>query len=545
VQQHSTGEDFLLDATQPREAAGDQQMDATLPRASVREAARQKNTQRLIEQSIRGTQWIMVAIIVGVPLGFLTNVIIAHLGQAALGTYALVLIIVTAIQTFFLFGGVNVLVNFIPRATAREKSAFLLSYVGMAGVFSVIFFVAMVIFPRALQFILQQQHAVGPTIYLYLAIIIPVVICQTLTIAVLQGEMELPAAARTQYSVQTVSFALALAIVLFAVPHHLLPASTGVAGVVLGAYTISFLGGLVTLVRVMRTRWQFNARWYLPTNFWRFTTSVHFLTIAGFFFNSIDQLFILYYFHSTNQVGAFRPAIAVATYALWAPNLFTGAMYPLFTNLVAQKDFTTLKGAYRRYTAITGVVVAFFGLGTGLFAPQVLAIFGKGYGGTLPLMIVFAAMYTLLASASYVPTAALITAHEDVWINLIMYMVALGLRFGLYFPLVSGMGLLGVAAADAISMGALHIGTLVIVGLRYHVSVPLRQHFVSIVGGILLAVFYLVIPSAHTRTLVRVGEGLALLLVFAVILSQLRLISREDLRKVTARFKFLRRLGLG
>ncbi len=542
VQQHTTGDDFLVETTQPRAAAGEQE-DVTMPRAAAKEAARQRSTQRLIDQSIRGTQWIMVAIIIGVPLGFLTNVIVAHLGPAALGTYALVIIIVTAIQTFFLFGGVNVLVNFIPRATAREKSAFLMSYAGMAGVFSVIFFVAMVIFPRALQFILQQTKAVGPTVYLYLAIIIPVVICQTLTIAVLQGEMELPAAARSQYSVQTVSFALALAVLLFAVPHHLLPASTGVAGIVLGAYIVSFLGGLVTLVRVMRTRWQFSARWFLPANFWRFTTSVHFLTIAGFFFNSIDQLFILYYFHSTTQVGAFRPAYAVATYALWAPNLFTGAMYPLFTNLVAQKDFATLKGAYRRYTAITGVVVAFFGLGIGLFAPQVLAIFGKDYNGTLPVMIVFAAMYTLLASASYVPTAALITAREDVWINLVMYVVALGLRFGLYFPLVGQMGLLGVAISDAISMGVLHIGTLAVVSLRYHVSVPLRQHLVSIAGGILLAVFYLVIPPA--RTFVRVGEGLALLLVFAVILSQLRLISREDLRKVTARLPILRRLGLG
>ncbi len=67
-------------------------------------------TAALVEKSIRGTQWIMLAIVIGVPLGFLTNVVMYRLSPAALGIYSLMLLLVTTVQTFFLFGGSNVVV---------------------------------------------------------------------------------------------------------------------------------------------------------------------------------------------------------------------------------------------------------------------------------------------------------------------------------------------------------------------------------------------------------------------------------------------------
>ena len=62
-------------------------------------------TKALIEKSIVGTQWIMVAILIGVPLGFLTQIIMARIDPTALGIYNLMIVLVTAVQTFFLFGG--------------------------------------------------------------------------------------------------------------------------------------------------------------------------------------------------------------------------------------------------------------------------------------------------------------------------------------------------------------------------------------------------------------------------------------------------------
>jgi|GEM_PF-3103785 len=508
-------------------------------------------TQRLIDQSIKGTQWIMVAIVIGVPLGLLTNILIARIdsNKTDFGIYSLLYtVLVSMVQTFFLFGGANVIVNFIPRASPSEKSAFMLSYIGIAAIFSAIFFGVMFAFPQLLRFLIISDHGVNlPTIYGFLLLFIPLVIAQTLTIAVLQGEMELAAAARTQYGVQVMSFILAVLAVFVIIPRHILPGQTAVALVVIGAYLISFVNGFLTLQRVLRHRWQWSLRWYLPRGFWRFTGTFHIHTIVTFFFTNIDQLFILYYFSATPLAGTaniaeYRAAVVVATYALWAPNLFTGAMYPFFTNLVAQGKFDTLKGAYQRYSAITGVVVAAIGLVVGLFAQQVLSLFGKNYADALPLMIVASLMYVVVASSAYVPTAALITAHEDIWINLTMNFVSFLVRFGLYFPLVSNYGLLGIAISNAISLAVLHMGTLLIVGVRYHVAIPLRQHLVSVVGVLLLGIFYAFPLVNHP---LRLGEAVVLLLVFIVIVSQLRLVSRDDLVNLSNRLgplKFLKRL---
>ncbi len=532
----------------PRVALDDARaaLGATLRRPAVAlpppaaPAAAASERDELIKKSITGTKWIMVAILIGVPLGLVTQIAMGRISKEALGTYSLMLVLVQAIQTFFLFGGANVIVNFIPRATAKEKSALLFSYAGIALAFSVVFFGAMLRFPQALNFLLLHQTQANSTIYLFLLLFIPIVIGQTLTIAVLQGEMELGVAARTQYGVQMMSFVLTAALLVVVKLAHLVPAGEAVAlvpVVVLGAYITTFATGFAALARVIRRRWQPSLRWYLPPRFWSFTLTFHFNTIVWFFFQNIDQIYIAAIFN-IGQVGIYRAALVVATYALWAPNLFTGAMYPFFTNLIARGEMATLKSAYQRYCAITSVMVALVSLAAGLFAPEILQLFGKSYGAqSLPLMIVFSLMFTVFASAAYVPSTALITAHEDIWLNLILNVVSVGLRIGLYAPLVGRFGLVGIAYANAISLGVLYFTTLIAVGVRYRVTVPARQHLVSVAGGVLLIAPY-ALASHHllpSNTLVQLAVRALALLLFVGIITQLRLVSAADLAKVSGR----------
>lgn len=508
------------------------------------------DTGALVEKSIRGTQWIMLAILIGVPLGFLTTVVMYRLSPSALGLYRLMLLLVTTVQTFFLFGGANVIVNFIPRARPKDKLAFIATYLSITLGFAVIFFAVVLLRPDLLRFLLLG-NPVDARVYLFLLGFIPLVIAQTLTIAILQGEMELGAAARTQYGVQTAGFAIALVVVYGIVRHHLLPDTIGAALIVPGAYLLSLLTGSLALVRVIRRRWvgqgagAHQYRLHLPPGFWRFTTTFHIHTIVTFFFNNIDQIFILYYFGGQAgiaQNGEYGAALVIATYALWAPNLFTGAMYPFFTNLVARGDLATLRGAYQRYCAITSVVVATMGLLFGLFAPQIVLIYGVkgGHAAPLALIEIFAFMYVALASAAYVPTAALITAHEAVWINLSMNALALAVRLVLYSTLVGPDGLAGIAIANAISLGVLWYGTLLICVLRYHVGVPIRQHVISLAGAALLLGSYALVP--RLGTFLSLAERLAALLLFILIIAQLRLVSRADLERVARRVPGLKRL---
>ncbi len=492
----------------------------------------------LIQKSIVGAQWIMFAILIGVPLGFGANIIVGrYTGSAGLGYLALMQLVVATIQTFFLFGGSNVIVNFIPRASSREKSAFLFSYVSIAAVFSVLFLTAMIFFPNVLQFLLLN-NPVTTTVYIFLGIFIPIVISQTLLIAALQGEMELPASARTQYSVQVMTFVLACVVAFVIKPLNIIPIPPAIAGIVLLAYSVSLLSGLMALIRVMRKRWRWNIRWFLPEKFWGFTTTFHFNTIVAFFYNNVDQIFILYYFRNVEINGIFRAAILVATYALWAPNLFTGAMYPLFINLVERKEIKTLREAYKRYSAITCVVVAMFGLISGLFAAPIIHIFGKSFGAeTITLMAIFSFMYVMVASSSFIPTGALITAHEDIWINLILNTVSLIIRFSFFFVLAPQYGVIGVAISDAVSLTFLHVSTLLVASIRYKVSVPINQHLVSIFGMLILGIYYLWRPSNHTLA---IAEPIVLTGIYFIILSQLRIIKKSDLSQLTRRLDSLR-----
>lgn len=496
-----------------------------------------ESSDDLIQKSIRGTQGIMIAIIIGVPLGFFVNTFIGRIfGATGLGYYALLQIVVTTIQTFFLFGGSNVIINFIPRESKRHRSAFIASYIGIALIFSIIFLGLMFAFPKVLSIVLLHTP-ITAGVYLFLIIFMPIVIGQTLTIALLQGEMEVGAAARAQYSVQTVSFVLTIAAAI-ATHFMALPILQTIGVIVAVAYFASFGIGLLPLIRIIRSRWQFSLRWYMPTKFWRFTATVHIHTIVTFFLNSADQLFIVYYFHDPAINGVFRAAIAVATYALWAPNLFTGAMYPLFTHLIARKDIATLKMSFQRYSAITGIIVATFGITVGLFATAIIRLYGHGFGQqSIVLLEVFAAMYVLIASSAFIPTGALITAYEDVWINLTMNTITLVLRIALYSYLVQRYGLLGIAIANAISLVFLHMGTLLIATLRYHIRIPLRQHMISIIGCIILMGYYGIPVSSHT---IRVIEPIMLFLLYLFIVLQLRIISREDLIQLSRRISALR-----
>jgi O-antigen/teichoic acid export membrane protein len=494
--------------------------------------------QELINQSIRSTPWMMLAMLIGVPAGLLTQVLIGRsLGSAGLGIYSLVLLAISTIQTFLLFGGSNVIVNFIPRATARQKTAFLRAYLDIAVGFAGVFLIVLMIFPMLLRAIVPGWNGDAHLLLLFLGIGLPIVIGQTLVLAILQGEMELAAAARTQYGVQMLGCILAILMSVFVVPHHWFASWQIIPLIVLGAYLGALVGGCAALVRVMRHRWRWSPRRQLPDGFWKFTTTFHMHSIVTFFFANCDQLIIVWRITDVGQVGIFRAALVVATYLFWMPNLLTGAMYPLFTNLHARHISTALVAAYQRYSVITALIVAGGALLIGLVAPVIIPIFGHDFSSmSVELLQIFALMYALVASAAYVPTAALITAHEDIWINLLMNLLALGLRLAFIVVFLT-RGLQGIALADLLSLVALHLGTLFIVAWRYHVKLPRRQHVLSLLTGALLLVAYhwwsVSLPIYVIWSVLSLG-------LFTIFVARSRLVRHSDMLLVARHIPILR-----
>ncbi len=118
--------------------------------------------------------------------GYGTNVLLARMGAATLGFYGLLLLIVSLINTFFVLGGSNVIVNFLPKIEGPQKREFLGSYAVLIVAFSSCCLGVFLLFPRLVELVFG--HRVEVPVVRYMVILLPVLIAQFFVWGVLQAE---------------------------------------------------------------------------------------------------------------------------------------------------------------------------------------------------------------------------------------------------------------------------------------------------------------------------------------------------------------------
>ena len=89
------------------------------------------NSDGLIRSSVSGVRWTLILSAVAIPLSYATNVILGRISPRALGAYGLLIVFSAIITTFFLFGGSQVVVRFLPELRSEKKGAFIFSYSGL------------------------------------------------------------------------------------------------------------------------------------------------------------------------------------------------------------------------------------------------------------------------------------------------------------------------------------------------------------------------------------------------------------------------------
>ena len=95
--------------------------------------------EQLLKNSAVGAKWTLGLSLAVMPLSYATNIILARISPEALGTYGFLAVLISVVAAFFMFGGSQVIVRFLPQLAPEKKSAFLFSYavlaLGVASIF--------------------------------------------------------------------------------------------------------------------------------------------------------------------------------------------------------------------------------------------------------------------------------------------------------------------------------------------------------------------------------------------------------------------------
>ncbi len=402
-------------------------------------SAREQRDQ-ILHRTFNGAKWMLYLSASALVAGFCTNVLLGRLGPETLGFYSLLMLIVSMVQTFFVFGAANVLVQYIPNLAAGLRPKFIFTY--SIIVFAVGFLILGIClaFPAFMQLIFRQELRIP--VGMYMAILVPLLLAQVLVWATLQADLQGSVLALSQNSVSWFYFAN---IGLLLVSGFLNSASDRTAyifGAVVLSNVLALAIGAFYLRREYFRRSNISGGWFLPKGFWRFTIALHFGTLFNFIISNAAPVFIVREL-GLRELGYFRAASVFAGFVSWIPSVFDKSFYPSFTNLVSKGLPTDeVYAKFSRLNAMSSGVVALVIL---LFTRELLSVFGKEFGdGAYFLLTMLSAGYVI--STPFISiNFALITAHMKTPHTMIVYAVGAGVGILLYSTLVPHFGLQGIA----------------------------------------------------------------------------------------------------
>lgn len=408
----------------------------------VGETAPHAQREEILKRTFNGAKWMLYLSASALVAGFCTNVLLGRLGPETLGFYSLLMLIVSMIQTFFVFGAANVLVQYIPNLTPGLRPKFILTYSIIVFTVGFLFLGICLAFPAVMQFVFRQELHIP--IGMYMAILVPLLLAQVLVWATLQADLQGSVFALSQNSVSWFYFAN---IGLLLACGFLNPTSNSTS-YIFGAVVLSNVFALAIGAFYLRREYfrigNISDGWFLPQGFWRFTLALHFGTLFNFIISNAAPVFILREL-GLRELGYFRAASVFAGFVSWIPSVFDKSFYPSFTNLVS-KGLPTDE-VYSRFSRLNAMSSGLVALVILLFTRELLSVFGKEFGeGAYFLLTMLSAGY-VISTPFIMINFALITAHMKTPHTMIVYALGAGAGILLYSTLVPQFGLHGIAVA--------------------------------------------------------------------------------------------------
>ncbi|MGA9350949.1 MAG: hypothetical protein WBW48_19390, partial [Anaerolineae bacterium] len=236
--------------------------------------------EQIFKSSVIGAKWTLGLSLAVIPLSYGTNIILGRTSPEALGTYGFLAVLMSVVATFFMFGGSQVIVKFLPELDSEKARAFLLGYAALTfGVAATLLFL-IILNPATLAYLTRKEIAVR--FLPYLCVLAPIVLIQYISLAVLQARMEIKWMSIVSKLTPVLYFFCFLALRLSLGGHFAKHGFLAIIAVVIGSNVISLLLAVYQVWTKVIGRVESFIQIFFPHGFWYFATVVHLSTVALF-----------------------------------------------------------------------------------------------------------------------------------------------------------------------------------------------------------------------------------------------------------------------
>lgn len=429
----------------------------------------------ILQRTFSGARWMLYLSASALALGFCTNVLLGRMGAETLGFYSLLMLIVGVVQTFFVFGGSNVLVNYLPAMSPAQRPRLIATYALIVFIFGFALYALCLLFPSVMELLFRTAPNVS--INSYLLVLVPVLLAQALVWAILQAELQGVALAISHNAVSWFYFAnVALLILLGVLSPSTEPRHSIVVAVVV-ANIVALVIGILFLRREYFVRQGRASFWFVPNGLWRFSTTLHIGTLLNFIIGNAAPVFILREL-GLRELGYFRAASVFAGFVSWVPSVFDKSFYPSFCNLVRRNLPTNDEYAkFSRLNAFSSGVIALVIM---LFTRELLGVFGKEFSDGAYFLLSVLAVGFAIATPFVMTNFALVTAYERTTQTMIAYGIGAAAAIVLYASLVPTMHLHGIALAFILLQLLMLFISMWLVRRYCSTPLPARAHLLSL-----------------------------------------------------------------
>lgn len=482
------------------------------------------DAEKVVTHSLGGARWMLWLSASALVCGFGTNVVLGRAGPELLGFYGFLTLTVSLISVFFVLGGSNVLVNYLPKRSPEEKLSFLGTYTAIVLVAALAFLALAAAFPAVLDLVygtVSESSALA-----YLALFLPLGVLQTLAWSSLQAELDLRVLAVSHQLVSSLNFAFLVVVALGGwLDGPVDETRRFVVVSMLVANGVSLGVAAWRLASKQMRSWSGFRRPYLPNGFWRFSLFFHASTLVQFAVRSLDQVYVLRELGFVS-LGYYRSALVLANLANFLLVVTDRAFYGTFCNV----DASAQPPLHGRFVRLNSVGTALVGLVLLLFSQELLELFGASAteDSRTVLMLIAGAILVCFPITSV--NNALVAAREKMNLIFANNVVGAVAAVALYETL-GGRGLVGVGWAFAILQLLMLIASSVAARRAAGVAFPASSWALSVAATGIGAAGALVF--AHV-SLVSVTLKALIALAFLPAIVAARLVSIDELKDLAA-----------
>lgn len=479
--------------------------------------------ERIVSHSLAGTRWMLWLSATALACGFGTNVVLGRAGPGLLGFYGFLTLALSLLGTFFVFGGGNVIVNYLPKLAPADKTSFLASYAGVVAVSAVALMAVVAMVPAVPDLVFGDSAPSGAVPYLTL--LLPIAVLQMLAWSTLQADLALRTFAVSQALVSSLTFAALVVAGAAGWLSEPAPRRYIVATVLLGNVASVAVAGVRLWRRQLRA-WGPARRWLLPEGFWGFSLYFQGGVMVSFLVRSVDQVYVLRELGLVS-LGYYRSALVLSQLAGFLLVVTDKGFYSTFCN-VEPADHPQL---HRRFVRLNSLGTALAGLVLMLFAGELLRPFGESATSESKTLVMLIAGAVLLALPIASVNNSLVTARERMRPIFVNNAAGAVVAVVLYALLGRRFGLVGVGWAFLALQLVMLLLSSITVRRVAGVAFPLGAWAISVASVVIGAGAGSVLDGS---TLVEVGARCGVLLAFVPLALLVRLVTPAELKDLVA-----------